>query len=703
MPADANKTAEPLLEIQNLTVAYRSEGAWLEAVRDVSLDLMPGQTYGLVGESGSGKTTLALAVMSFLPRGGTVRAGRIMFGGRDLVAQPESEMRKVWGSQMAMVPQDPLSSLNPALRIRDQLAEPLQQHLGMTAGQARARIEELLQMVEIGDPDRVAQSYPHQISGGMQQRVMIAMALSTKPRLLVLDEPTTSLDATTQATILDLVRHLIRASQASVLYVTHNLGVVAQICDRVAVMYAGELVEDAPTEAAYRKPLFPYTRGLWDSVPKLGENKRQVRLRPIQGSIPSLGDLPQGCVFRPRCPVAIERCGTHPPMFQPDTQRRTRCHRWKEIADGEIDPSQILPDTEVASAAPLSGEPVLSVDDLHVQFEGQRPFSAWLRGKRTPPIKAVDGVSLEIESGHTLGLVGESGSGKTTIARALLGLSPATSGEMRLFGERLQSRLGDRTRTNLSRLQIVFQNPQEALNPYLTVEQTLVQPLRRLRGLPAAEASVAVDELLRAVELQPEHRFRLPSQLSGGEKQRVAIARAFAAQPDLLVADEPVTSLDVSVQASILNVLHELQLERQTGFLFISHNLAVVGFLSDWVAVIYLGELVELGRSQVIFDPPYHPYTEALLSAIPLIDPRARQEQVRLEGEVPSPADRPSGCPFHTRCPRFLGEVCVRERPPWRETAQGKRYFCHIPPEALENDQQRVFSFSAPNGPGSKP
>ncbi len=694
---------EPVLKIENLTVGYRSESGWREAVRGVSLELTPGQTYGLVGESGSGKTTLALAVMNYLPRGGQVRSGRIVFDGQDLQMLGASEMQRIWGSQMAMVPQDPLSSLNPSLRIGDQLSEPLKQHLGMAGQEAKGRIRELLEMVEIGDPDRVAESYPHQISGGMQQRVMIAMALSTEPRLLVLDEPTTSLDATTQATILDLVRNLMHVRRATVLYVTHNLGVVAKICDRVAVMYAGELVEDAPTGDIYRQPLFPYTQGLWDSVPRLGENKRHVRLRPIQGRIPSLEDLPEGCVFRPRCPVAIDQCRTQPPIFEPDPQRKTRCFRWQAIASGQIDAAQPVPEDQAAEAGDATVSQVLSIEDLKVHFAPRQSIADWLQRKPLKMIKALDGVSLNLNSGRTLGLVGESGSGKTTLARAVLGLTPPTSGDMRLFNAPLAPRLSDRPRSSLSRLQIVFQNPQEALNPYLTVEQTLSQPLKKLRHLSPDEVRHAVDDLLIAVELQPEYRFRLPAQLSGGEKQRVAIARAFAAQPDLLVADEPITSLDVSVQASILNVLHELQLERQTGYLFISHNLAVVGFLSDWVAVIYLGELMEVGQADVIFDPPYHPYTEALLSAIPLIDPAAQQEQIRLEGDVPSPADRPTGCPFHTRCPRFLGDICVNQRPPWHATSQGKSYFCHIPPEELEGEQHKVFSFSGQgkSDPGS--
>lgn len=683
----------PLLAIEDLTVAYPVAGELQPAVRNVSFSLEHGQTYGLVGESGSGKTTIALAVMRYLPAGAEVLGGEIRLRGQDLLQLSRPEMRRIWGAEMALVPQDPLSSLNPSLKIGEQLSEILRHHLGLDRRAAWERSLELLDTVRIADAARVADSYPHQISGGMQQRVMIAMALSTEPSLLVLDEPTTSVDATTQAAMIDLIQELMQEHAAAALYVTHNLGVVAQICERVAVLYAGELVEDGPTEDLYRRPLFPYTQGLLDSVPRLGETKREVLLRPIEGRIPSLGERPSGCVFRDRCPLAIEVCAEYPPLFEPNASRRTRCHRWQEIERGEISATQREADAP-GRARERRERTVLDVEGLRVHFKQDRSLLQLLRRAAAAPVKAVDGVDLRVQEGQTVGLVGESGSGKTTMARAIVGLAPRTDGEMELFGAPLPAELSARDAEAMRELQIVFQNPQEALNPYMSVGETLRYPLRHLRGFSRSEAEAEVGRLLEAVNLTPAYAGRLPRQLSGGEKQRVAVARAFAVQPALIVADEPVTSLDVSVQASLLNLLNQLQSEVGSSYIMISHDVAVVGYLSDVVAVIYLGKLMEVADAESLFEPPYHPYTEALLSAIPLVDPQARQEQIRLQGEVPSPVNPPSGCPFHTRCPRFLGDICVEEEPPWHETGSGKRYYCHIPVEELERDQRRVFEFS---------
>ncbi|MDT8305444.1 MAG: dipeptide ABC transporter ATP-binding protein [Anaerolineae bacterium] len=679
-----------VLEVNNLTVAYPHGQRWLPAVRDFSLRVAPGQTYGLVGESGSGKSTIALAVMRYLGKG-RVLSGDIDFQGYSLLPLAREAMETLWGNEIALVPQDPLSALNPSLRVGEQLAEGLRIHLGLRPEEAAARAVELLDMVRVPDPARTAASYPHQLSGGMQQRVMIAMALSLEPALLVLDEPTTALDVTTQATILDLFAELIRERDTAALYVTHNLGVVSKICDRVAVLYAGELVEDAPTRALFSQPLHPYTRGLIDSVPRLQPQKSAVQIQPIPGQIPPLGQRPPACIYADRCPLAIEICHEErPPLDEPEPGRYVRCHRWPEILAGEIS-ARIGAGAEQDMVAPQEAEPLLALRDVSVEFTANRTLWDWLRRRPSRRIRAVHQVDLSVPARRTLGVVGESGSGKTTLARAIVGLEELSDGEMALFGVDLPSGLDDRSLDLLKQLQIVFQNPEEALNPFLTVGQTLRRPLMRLRGLSRAEANEAVAMLLADVRLPASYGRRLPGQLSGGEKQRVALARAFAVNPALLVADEPVSSLDVSVQASILNLIGSLQAEHHSSVFFISHDLAVVAYLADEIAVIYAGELMEVAGAETLLQPPFHPYTEALLAAIPRLDPGDQPPRIRLEGDVSSQMEAPRGCPFHRRCPRFLGAICVEERPPWRETPAGDRIFCHIPLETLVAEQEGIF------------
>ncbi len=677
----------PILRIQGLTVAYARGEKWLEAVRDITLALPAAQVCGLVGESGSGKTTLALAVMGYLPREGRVLSGSIEFAGRNLLDLEPGQMRRIWGKAMALVPQDPLSSLNPSLKLGRQLADVLRYRAGLDAGQARRRVLDLFESVHLDDPERVAGSYPHQVSGGMLQRVLIAMALSTEPRLLILDEPTTSLDVTTEGAILELLRELIRGRQTTVLYITHNLGVVAQISNRVVVLYAGEVFEDAPTADLFRRPLHPYTQGLLDCVPRLGQNKARAQLRPIQGRIPEPDGLPQGCIFRPRCPLAIEVCREHPPLYDSGPQRAARCHRWDEIARREVSARQPAPPPARARAASEGGEPVLQGQDLSVHFSRRRSLADILARRRRAAVKAVDGVDLAIARGATLGLVGESGSGKTSLARAIAGLVERSGGSLEFRGIPLPPGLRGRGDEVLCCLQIVFQNPEEALNPYLSVGETLRRPIMRLLGKSRVEAEEQVAALLQAVGLPAEMARRLPGQLSGGQKQRVAIARAFAPNPQLLIADEPVTSLDVSVQASILNLLVELQARHGNAALFISHDLAVVGYLADEVAVMYRGQFMETGPVQAVFQPPYHPYTELLLASVPVIDAEKQPLAPEPEGR-PEPAGELTGCPFHTRCPRFLGKICVEEVPPWHvDEASGKAVFCHIPLEELRAAQ----------------
>jgi peptide/nickel transport system ATP-binding protein len=680
-------STESILRVEGLSIAYRVRGAWLDAVRDVSLRVEAGQTVGLVGESGSGKTTLALAIVRYLGPNGAVRAGTIEFAGRDWLAQPESEVR---GASLSLVPQDPSTALNPSMRVGEQLAEVFRHRLGLGKAGAQSRAIEWLHTVRTPDPARVAESYPHQLSGGLQQRVLIALALSAGPRLVVLDEPTTNLDATTQAAMLGLLRDLIGERGTAALYVTHNLGVVARICDRVAVLYAGELVEEAATVDVFRQPLHPYTRGLLDSVPRLGQRGRIAPLRGIDGQIPLLGQQPSGCVFAPRCPLAIDRCHVERPALDEVTDdRRVRCHRWREILSGVIDARLPMPVTSAAHSDAGNAIEVLNVHDLTVRYSLRRSVADALTGRPPRGVNAVDGVSLSIARGRTLGVVGESGAGKTTLARAVAGLVSSVGGEVELLGVALPPTLTQRSRETLRHLQMVFQNPDEALNPHLTIGETLSRPLLLLAGVPHERVRDEVARLLAAVRLPASYADRLPAQLSGGEKQRVAIARALVSDPDLLIADEPVSALDVSVQASILNLLRDLQVERGSALVFISHDLAVVGYLADVIAVMVAGQLVEIAPSGDLFAPPYHPYTEVLLSAIPIPDPEARPDTIRLEGESPGQSAASRGCPFYSRCPRVLGDVCANETPPWQVTENGKRIFCHIPLEELKASQGR--------------
>ncbi len=678
-----------ILAIDHLTVGYKLQNTWLEAVRDVSLAVQAGQTYGIVGESGSGKSTLVQAIMRYLGANGAVRSGAITLDGDDLLGKTTSQMRGIWGAKLSMVPQDPLSALNPSILIGEQIAEISKRHEGLSSGAAWTRAIETLTQVRIADPQAVARRYPHQLSGGMQQRVVIAMALSTAPRLLVLDEPTTSLDVTTEAAVLDLFDDLLKRNASATLFVTHNLGVVARMCDRVGVLYASELMEDASTSDLFHRPLHPYTISLLGCVPRLGQGKHDITLRTIPGQIPSLRAVPPGCVFAPRCPVALEICHqVKPPTEEAAPGHQVKCHRWREIAAGTLEVVE-LPTTARSTATlqpqQATESALLEIENLRILFR-QGGFIERLL--RPSAVRAVDEISLKVPRGVTVGLVGESGSGKTSLARSVVGLVEPTSGKIDMLGADLRGRVGQRSHDTLRRLQMVFQHPEESLNPYLTVGETLRRPLITLAGQSAEAADSQVKTLLSAVHLPEDYAGRYPNELSGGEKQRVAIARAFAAQPALIVCDEPVSALDVSVQASVLNLLAELQQERDTAYLFISHDLAVVGYLADVIAVIYLGQLVEIGSAAGFFDPPHHPYTEALLSSIPVPDPDVPVHRIHLEGDIPSAVNIPSGCRFHTRCPRFLGDICVQQEPPWQTDPQsGRQYRCHILPDDLRKMQ----------------
>ena len=732
-----------LLDVRDLTVSYRMGKRWLPALRDFSLRLQPGEILGIVGESGSGKSTAALAILRYLAANARLDGGELRFDGIDLRGVSPAALRDLWARRIKLVPQNAGAALNPSMRIGAQVKEALYAAEGISGAAAHERVMQSFREVKLVDPARVMRRYPHELSGGMQQRVAIAMALLSSPDLLILDEPTTGLDVTTEAAILDLLRALIGEGGAGILYITHNLGVVAQLCQRVMVLYAGEIMETAPVAQLFAQPRHPYTRGLLDSLPKPGQRKAVSRLRAIPGNPPSLRQNGGGCAYAGRCPLVADICRSDtPPLESVAPGRLSRCFHWSEM-ESIPPPPNPLPhkwaggfnsarplgnlaltretgppshgtspqpgspsprvgaekrgDDYVASSQPDSPSPLvgargwgmggnipaLQTRALTRHFPVPRSLSDALRRRAPKPVRAVDGVDLQIDGGQTLGLVGESGSGKTTLARVVIGLDSRTGGGLELLGADIHGDLHSRGIDLLSQVSMVFQNPQSSLNPYMSIRQILRRPLVRLRGLSADAADDEVRQLLERVNLRADYAERYPDELSGGEKQRVAIARAFASQPRLVICDEPVSALDVSVQAAVLNLLADLQEQQGSACLFISHNLSVVGYLADVIAVMYLGQIVEIATADSLFDSPSHPYTEALLSAIPAPDPQRQSARVLLSDQLPSAQDLPGGCRFHTRCPRVIGDICKSEKPPWRKIDAGQGIRCHIPLDEL--------------------
>lgn len=680
----------PILDIQDLSIEYDTERGPLRAVRDFSLKVAAHEGVGIVGESGSGKSTMALGAIRYLAENGRVTGGRVLLNGQDLLELKDGELREVWGRSIGIVYQNPLNALNPSIPIGRQLAEAAGLHLGMDRAHASARALEMLTLVAMPDPESVARRYPHQLSGGMLQRCVIAMALMANPPLLIMDEPTTALDVTTQAVVLDLVSNLKKEFESAILYITHDLGVVTKICDRVAVMYAGECLEVASLRSLFERPLHPYTLNLLGCMPHFDISAEKRLLTTIPGSIPRLDELPAGCIFAPRCWMREDACeASHPALVEACHRQSTACLRWTEMP---------LPSATLAGAPlPLpaqAGAPqrLLEGSGLRTYFPSRKRALGWLRKGEMRPVKAVDGVDLTVNVGQTLGIVGESGSGKTTVARALIGLTPATDGEVKLKGAVLSRSIAKRSQHEMQSIQMVFQNPDASLNPLSSIEDAIRRPLKLFSGLEGDAARRRVAELLEAVSLPSGFAKRLPHELSGGEKQRVAIARALAADPQMVICDEPISSLDVSVQGALMNLLVQLQSEQGIAYVFISHDLSAVQHLSDWIAVMYVGHLMELGTAVSVLNPPYHPYTEALLSAVPIPDPNVTQARIRLRGNVPSAVDVPPGCRFHPRCPRCLGAICGEQEPPWCEVAEGHWIYCHIAPDDLLAMQSEVHS-----------
>jgi peptide/nickel transport system ATP-binding protein len=663
--------AAAALEVEDLDVVYRVRGTDREVLRSVSFAVGAGEAYGLVGESGCGKSTTALAIVRYLPRNGRVRAGSIRVAGSDMLGLSREGLRRMRADQVSMVYQNPADALNPSIKVGAQVAEVFRVG-GSPRGEATDRAREALVRVQIADPGQVLGRYPHQLSGGMQQRVVIAMALAKDPALLILDEPTTGLDATVEAEVLDLIAALQADFNTAVLFISHNLGVIRKMCERVGVLYAGTLVEEGPVETILHDPRHPYTVGLIRCIPRGGVRKDLGRLDSIPGFLPSPGEQLTGCVFAPRCALAQEICSTDaPPMHRTSEVHASRCHFHERASE--------LPRATAAELGQTlevdrSGEPLVRLDEVARVFHqhGQQ-------------IHALAGVSAAIWPGETLGLVGESGSGKTTLARTLLGIITPTRGTVELEGRVLPA-LAKRTAEDVRKLQIVFQNPDSALNRRHQVRRIILRALRKLGDVTGERAEERLLALSADVRLAERYLSQRPAQLSGGLKQRVAIARAFAGNPSLVVCDEPTSALDVSVQAAILNLLVELQVKERVAYLFISHDLGVVRYISDRIAVLYLGRLMELGPAEAVFSGPHHPYTEALLSAVPTIDGGGR-ERIKLEGEIPSAAEPPSGCVFHTRCHRKIGAICEQQEPPLVAAEEGHLMSCHIPFEDLRRMQ----------------
>jgi peptide/nickel transport system ATP-binding protein len=667
MSAMPKPDVQPALAIEDLQVSYMVRGLPREVLRGVSLTVAPGESYGLVGESGCGKSTTAYAALRYLPGNGRITSGRALIAGTDVTDLSGGQLQQLRARKVSMVYQEPGSALNPTIRIGPQVEEAFTV-LGVPKAEARKRALEALDRVRISDPKRVMQRYPHQLSGGMQQRVVIAMALACDPQLLVLDEPTSGLDATVEAEVLDLVETLRDETGAALLLIAHNLGVIRRMCDRVGVMYAGKVVEEGPAAEVFQDPKHPYTVGLLRCIPRRGARKERGHLETIPGFLPQIGDVLPACVFVDRCALATEICRTDPPPLVPVGDGRfTRCHHWDRI-----DQIPSAPEQDLQSTAPEHAEPVLSLKDVSKTFKqsGQEIF-------------ALADINLDLREGETLGLVGESGSGKTTLAKAILGIHhPDDGGVITLDGEQLAGTVSSRGVNDKRAIQIVFQNPDSALNRSHSIRYILMRSLNKLAKLTGSAAESRLEHLGESVRLRTQHFDMKPRQLSGGLKQRVAIARAFAGGPRIVVCDEPTSALDVSVQAAILNLLADLQRDEGSSYVFISHDLNVVRYLSDRIAVLYLGRLMEIGTAETVFSGPHHPYTEALLSAVPSVDgePATR---IRLEGEIPSAAAPPSGCVFHTRCPRFIPGVCEVTEPALVEVEPGHQMRCHIPVEEL--------------------
>ncbi|MCK4417717.1 MAG: ABC transporter ATP-binding protein [Candidatus Latescibacteria bacterium] len=672
----AAATGEPTLIIEDLDIIYSTLGKNIPAVRGVSLEIGASEGFGLVGESGSGKSTIAYAIMRYLPSNGKITNGKITFRSTNIFRLTANELLSLRGARMSLVPQEPLTSLNPSHRVGSQIAEVFRIHLDLSKEKAYERTIEMLEQVNMPDPEGMARKYPHEISGGQQQRVLIAMAFSTHPDLLIMDEPTTGLDVTTEARILDLLVEMKSIYNSAILYIAHDLGVVRRVCERVAIIYAGEIIEVGDVDTVFNRPAHGYTLGLLGCIPKFSSEAVQEKLHAIEGFLPDLSDLKPGCIFAARCSQVEDGCLAKViPLTDIGSGHLTKCIFYQKILDlSDIVSGEQESDKETAGRSPRkeSHEILLKIDDLKKAFRVGRGN-----------LLAVDGVNLECRKGEILGIVGESGCGKTTLARCIVGLLEVDNGRILFNGGNVSITAKRRSRELHRKIQMIFQNPDSTLNPQKTVEQIINRPLTLFKLSSRKERRKQVTGLLESVKLGERYLFRYPHELSGGEKQRVGIARAFASEPELVICDEPISSLDVSVQAGIINLLIELQKEHDISYLCIGHDLNVIRHISNRIVVMYMGKICEVGTSYELFQPPYHPYTEALLSAIPILETNVAVRKIRLEGAVPSPINPGPSCRFHTRCPRKAGKICVSTPPPEIEVSPGHLIYCHIPLKEL--------------------
>ncbi len=663
-----------LLQVRDLSVRIGRNDNAIKPVDRISFEIRAGETFALLGESGCGKSMTALALLRLLPQpAGEIAGGSVRLQGEELLNLSEQGMRSVRGGQVAMIFQEPMTALNPVMSIGAQISESVQMHKGLSGMAARQRVLELLDDVGIPDPERRYDEYPHQLSGGMKQRVVIAIALAGDPQLLIADEPTTALDVTIQAQVLELIGKLQQERGMAVLLITHDLGVVAGMADRVAVMYAGQLVEQAPSEQFFSAPQHPYSRKLFAAMPDSG--KRDERLTVIPGSVPPLNRIFHGCRFAERCDRAWELCNSQVPnWFEVGAGQGVRCHLADLTLSAPADSTEAPASVAHGARSDGDGGVLLEVSGLKVHF----PIQKGLFKRTVGHVRAVDGVSLDVPCGQTLALVGESGCGKTTVGKGILQLLKITAGSVSFEGLDLASLKGEALRQRRSDFQIIFQDPFSSMNPRMTVGDIIEEGMIAQRiGGTKQQRGAQVQVLLEQVGLRPEHATRYPHEFSGGQRQRICIARALAVKPKLIVCDEPTSALDVSVQAQILNLLKDLQRSLGLSYLFITHNISVVAYLADRVAVMYLGRIVEEGNVADVLDNPQHPYTQALLSAVPKIDADTGQKMIRLAGDMPSPSNPPSGCHFHPRCPQVM-PGCSNEYPGTSQVSASHAVRCHL-------------------------